>query len=136
MIKNIREGIPVVIEVIKKTLQNDRVIDVIPVNKRRHYLLKTKKGMAYYYLYKRKFFMSFGKIFNFKGIGDSVNEEYMDFARTVKADAFIFLYPKGDVYIAPIQEAYDFARRNDTIRVTKSNEMTYSFPVRMLRSWE
>ena len=135
MIESVRAAIPVAIEVINRTLQEDNVVEVSPLNYNRHYLLTTKKGMRYYMLFKREFFMSFGKIFGFKGIGESVNEEYMHTARRL-ADTFMFVYPDGKVYISPVGEAYNFAKKNETIRKTKSGETTYSFPVKMLRSWK
>lgn len=133
-VENIRQAIPVAIEVINSCLQEDNVVEVSPLNYNRHYLLTTKKGMRYYMLFKREFFMSFGKIFGFKGIGESVNKEYMEIARRL-ADTFVFVYPDGKVYVSPVGEAYNFAIKNDTIRETKSKETTYSFPVKMIRRW-
>lgn len=136
MINNVRQAIPIAIKTINNSLQDDNVVDIDAVNQNRHYILKTKKGMRYYLLFKRKFFMSFGKIFSFKGCGDSVNDEYMDFAKRMEADTFVFVYPEGNVYIAPVQESYDFAMKNDTKRITKSGETTCSFPVKLLRRWK
>lgn len=136
MITTIREAIPKAIECINKAHQNDSVAQVLPFNKHRHYLLITHGGLKYWLLYKRAFFNSFGKIFDYKGVGESINVEWV--ARAIEKDicAFVFVYQKGYVYIVPPNEFRDFGRRNQTIRTTKSGEKTVSVPVSFLRRWK
>jgi len=137
MPKNIRECIPIAIEVIEKNLKT-RVKDIKAINSGRHYILTTDKNLNYYMMFKRAFFNSFGKIFG-RGneVGESINLEYLDYALRWKIDAFLFIYEKGHVYTVPVQEFYDFANNHNTIRKQHNNiEKTASIPIRLLRRWK
>ena len=135
-VSSIREAIPLAVECINKACQNDGVSDIMPANKRRHFFIMTGNGLTYWLLYKREFFKSFGKIFGYKGPGESINKEWVERAiGDYEVTAFIFVYPKGYVYIIPPEELKRFAEENGTIRETKSGETTYSVPVSFLRRW-
>ena len=94
-INGIKEAIPLVRELISRKTQ-DKVVNVIPINKARHYIFVTENGLKYWMLFKREFFLSFGKIFGFKGCGDSVNAEFVGKALNMKIDGFLFVY-KNDI---------------------------------------
>lgn len=113
----------------------DNVIDIKPMNKKRHYLLTTFKGVRYQVLFKRAPFLSFGKIFGFKGCGDSVNSRYIAIAINNKIDGFLFVYQNGRVYYISPMEIFHYGQNFETIRTTKSDERTYSFPIKLLRQW-
>lgn len=133
-IETVGQAMAICIELInKKTF--DRVKDAKRVNKSRHRLLITEKGLRYYVLYKREYFMSFGKIFSLKGIGESINMEYMEFIMYLKTDAILFVHPDGRIYIIPAQEFIDWSDAHETIRRTKAGEITRSVPVNILRRW-
>jgi len=136
VVTNIRQAIPLAVECINKAHQNDSVSDIKPANQKRHYFIMTGNGLTYWLLYKREFFRSFGKIFGYKGCGESINKEWVECAiDNYEITAFIFVYPKGYVYIIPPLEIKKFAENNNTIRKTKSGETTYSVPISFLRRW-
>ncbi len=134
MPENLRQCLLPAIECIKKNTQ-DNVVDVRLFNENRHMMLTTYKGLKYWMLFKRDFFNSFGKIFGLKGVGESINKEWVQTAIDEGIDAFMFVYEKGYVYIVPPKEFKDFAEKSKTIRVTTSGEITYSVPVKLLRRW-
>jgi hypothetical protein len=134
-IDNIQQALPVAIECIQRNVQNDSVAESMPYNQGRHYLLRTKNGLKYWLLYKRDFFKSFGTIFGFKGVGESINREWVEYALAEGTDAFLFIYSSGYCYIVPPKEFKDFAEKNNTVRTLASGEVTYSIPVKLLRRW-
>lgn len=134
MINKISECLKVAVPLISKRTQ-DKVMGVRKINKNRHYCIYTEKHLSYYLLYKRDFFNSFGKIFNLKGCGESINMNFLQYALRNKFDAFLIMYQKGYVYVVPPQEFIDYAIANNTIRETKSGEITASVPLGLLRRW-
>lgn len=138
MIQNIRQAIYPATQCININHQKDWVTEILPANKGRHYFLKTYKGLTYWLLYKRDFFRSFGKIFGYKGLGESINKEWVERAiNKHKITAFIFVYSQGHVYIVPPEEFKKFAEKNNTIRRTNATgEITYSVPISFLRRWK
>jgi len=134
MPESLRQSIPIAIESVEKNTQ-DKVIDVCMINKNRHCLLTTNKHLRYYLLFKRDFFRSFGKIFNKDGLGESINIEYLKFCKQNEIDAILIVYQIGHVYTVPVQEWWDYAQNNNTIRETISEEITMSIPLRLLRRW-
>lgn len=136
MINSLREAMNPAIEVINSNLQTDRIKSVTLFNKDRHMLLTSGKGLKYWLLFKRELFKSFGKIFNYSGPGDSINQEWVTRALKENIAAFVFVYKQGSVYIIPPNELKEFAVMNETIRNTLSGERTMSFPVSFLRRWK
>jgi hypothetical protein len=121
-------------EAIEKKTQ-DKVMDIYPINRERHFVFITEKGMKYQMLYKREFFNSFGAVFGKKGIGESVNKEYVEYALHIGIHNFIFIH--GDkMYMCPVKEFHDWSKANGTIRETSSGETTLSVPVAMLRRFD
>lgn len=114
----------------------DRVTRIYPVNNERQFVFITEKNMRYIQAFKRNFFMSFGKIFNMTGCGESVNQEMIEFAEKENIHNFIFVYENGSTYTIPVSEFKDYAESHETIRITISNEKTYSVPIKMLRPWK
>jgi len=135
-VTTVKECLPVVVGRIFQ--RGDEVKEIIPLNNERHYLLITHKGMKYYLLFKRSFFMKYGEIFKDrgqKGVGESINVEYLKLARDYKVDYILIYYQDGRIYHIDPNTWFDFARRFRTIRTTKDGETTYSIPVSMLRRW-
>lgn len=134
-VNSLRQCLPVAIECIERNTQ-DKVKEVKLFNSDRHIFIVTARGLKYWLLFKREFFLSFGKIFNRKGSGESINEDWVVNAMNKGIDSFIFVYQKGHVYIVPPKEFRDYAEKNNTIRVTIGGEKTYSIPVKLLRRWK
>jgi len=139
MIETEMESARKCINPIKELIENktqDRVTNIFPINNERHFIFVTERGMRYQMIFKRNFFMSFGKIFNLKGIGESVNSEVVQYALDVDIHNFVFVYAEGKVYTIPVREFHDYAVSHNTIRKTVSNENTMSVPIGLLRSWK
>ena len=130
-VENARKWISPVKEMIEIKTQ-DKVIDIYPINNERHFVFKTESGLKYQMIFKREFFNSFGKIFNKKGVGESVNKEYVDYALNKGIHNFIFIHEKH-MYLCNVREFHDWAISNKTIRETASGEVTMSIPVTLLR---
>jgi alpha-tubulin suppressor-like RCC1 family protein len=116
----------------------DKVVQIYPINNEKHYVFVTNKGMVYQLLYKRNFFMSFGKIFADKemvGCGESVNQEMIDYAEENGVHNFLFVYQNGNIYAISVKEFKDYAESHGTIRTTSSGERTFSVPIKLLRRW-
>ena len=113
----------------------DRVVSILSVQQDRQFLFKTEKGLSYIQVFKRNFFMSFGAIFGKKGIGESINEEMIDFAEKNGVNCFLFVYQNGKIYAISVKELKDYAVANGTIRTTSSGERTFSVPITLLRRW-
>jgi len=87
-------------------------------------------------IFKRNFFMSFGKIFGVGGAGESLNEEMVEWALKNSIHSFIFIYENGNAYTIPVTEFHDYAISHGMVRKTdKTGEVTFSIPLRMLRRW-
>jgi len=137
-IDNSRQAVALARILIEKKTQ-DEILGEYPVNNKRHYLITTQKGLKYWMLYKRAFFMSFSKIFpntDFKGPGDSINAEYLGKALNFDIHALIYVYSNGFVYRLNPKEVFDYGHRFGTIRTTKSGERTYSFPLSVEARWK
>lgn len=130
-----REFIPIAIELIEKKTQ-DKVKDVEPVNMERQFLITTDKNMKYLLVYKRNFFMSFGRIFSMRGIGESLNEEIVEYAISKGIHELLFVYHDGMVYAISPQEFKDYATSHKTIRQTASGELTMSVVLSILKRWK
>jgi hypothetical protein len=117
-----------------ETNTQSKVKNIYPINNERHFVFVTESGLKYQMIFKREFFNSFGAIFGKKGVGESVNKEYVQYAMKEEIHNFLFVHEKK-VYMCPVQEFHDYAKNNKTIRITASGETTYSVPVLMLRRW-
>lgn len=137
-IESARRCIPVVQSIIEAKTQ-DRVVKIYPISNERHFIFETEKKMKYYQVFKRNFFMSFGRIFadqGMSGIGESLNEEAVAYAMVQGIHSFIFAYEDGKIYTISVKEFHDYAVSHDTIRKTdKTGEKTYSVPIKMLVRW-
>ena len=129
-VENLLQAIPLVSAALKLKL-NENVHDVRLTNQGRHLLMKTDKA-AYWVLFKREFFMSFGKIFNLEGAGESVNRDIFELAQSQNVARFIFVYPDGKVYSISPQTIVEYMQNYGTKRTTESGEFTYSFSVGLL----
>lgn len=123
-----------------------QVQSVHPTNEGRHCLIKTDSG-NYYVLFKKAFFWSFKSQFpewsekNPTGFGDSINAEFLKFAK--KHDAFLlFCYSNWRIYLITTKKVKELnlLRTQDKVNgyqlpdFSKSreyiNELTYSFPLK------
>jgi hypothetical protein len=122
-----------------ETHTQDKVVSILPVQQERQFVFITDKNLRYVQVFKRNFFMSFGKIFADKGMvgcGESLNREMIEFALMSGIHNLIFIYENGGVYTIPVKEFKDYAESHGTIRTTESGETTYSIPIKMLRPWK
>jgi hypothetical protein len=85
--------------------------------------------------FQREFFNSFGKIFNKKEIGESVNKDLVEWALKNGIHNFLFIH-NGHIYLCPVKEFHDYAIANKTIRTTITNETTMSIPALMLERYK
>jgi hypothetical protein len=131
----IRYAINPVIELINRNAQ-DRVVDLKWINRHRHVLFITEKGLKYHMMFKRRYFMSFGKCLAKEGPGESVNLEMVRWAIERDICAFLFVHPDTHIYMAPVVEVWEYGHDHGTIRQTlKTGEETMSLPVKCLRRW-
>lgn len=133
-ISSARRAINQTKELIESNTQ-DRVVQIYPVNSERQFVFITNNELKYIQVYKRNFFMSFGRIFNKKGIGESINKEMIEFAIENGVHNFLFTYQDSKVYVISVKEFKDYAIANNTIRTTSSGETTFSVPIGLLRRW-
>jgi hypothetical protein len=131
--ENARRWIPKVKEIIELKTQS-KIVKIYPINSERHFVFVTETGLQYQMLFKREFFNSFGKIFNKKGIGESINKEYVEYALNKGIHNFLFIHD-NKIYVCPVKEFHDYAISNKTIRETASGETTFSVPVLLLSRW-
>lgn len=74
--------------------------ETIEINSGRYIICKTDKG-SFLIVYKREFFLTFGKMFKNEGatgIGETINREDLITANRVGVRNLIFVYENGDVY--------------------------------------
>ena len=80
--------------------------------------------------------MKFGVIFNLNGAGESINKSELDKAIEMRVNHLLFVYPDERVYEIDPRKFKNWAEGNKTIRRTqKTNEKTYSVPIRELNKW-
>jgi len=111
-------------------------VNIYGINNDRHFILETDKRMKYQLIFKRDFFRSFGKIFGTTGLGESINEEMVEWALRNYIHNFIFVYENGYAYTIPVNEFHDYAMSHGMVRKTdKTGEITLSCPLKMLKRW-
>lgn len=106
------------------------------VNDNKHCWVETRAGLVYYIVFKREFFMTFGKVFEKegqKGIGESINESCLIKAeKNLGANLILCVYPDGKIYSLTPREWL----RSPLIRETEEKEKTVSVPIGLLRRWK
>lgn len=132
MVSNQNEAVRVVTEVLLKN-RKAKILNLTILNNSKHAIISTDVG-NFYVVFKRDFFNSFGQIFNDKGVGESINEESLEFADKQKAN-LLFVYPDGKIYTISAMLFKKLAKENEWIRKTSTGEETYSIPVRYLTRW-
>jgi hypothetical protein len=133
--ENARRQIPKVKEIIERNT-GDRISNIFPINNERQFILETNTKLKYQMIFKRDFFRSFGKIFGYGGLGESLNEEIIQWALKNGIHNLIFIYENGYAYTIPVNEFFDYSISHGTIRKTeKTGETTMSIPLSMLRRW-
>lgn len=136
--------------------------NVLPVNRGRHMILKPQGGKAptFYVLFKREWMYEFNKLFQrfvrenpeFRGLGESVNREWLLYSLKVGADYLVFVQPDRSLYIIPPLLVKNFVEKYNLIRtqlksndyripdgsesIERINELTYCFPIRLLTRME
>lgn len=61
-----------------------------------------RNGEKIYIVHKKEPFYSFGKIFGIGGAGDSINEEYLEYARSIGCEKAGVEYSNGKKYYASL----------------------------------
>ncbi|MAG76406.1 MAG: hypothetical protein CL811_06550 [Colwelliaceae bacterium] len=117
-------------------IKKETIVKSQYMNNFRHYYLVTSTGTKYYLMYKRDFFYSFGKIFNLKGAGESMNKEFLRFALMNEIDEVIIAYESGKIYSLSPNKWMAYCQDNKTIRETTKGETTCSVPIGLLERWE
>ena len=133
MINSIYEASALVTEKIRE--HGEQIKSIRSANNNRHSIVESSTGKIYWVLFKRGFFMSFGKIFGKDGPGESVNEEVLNDAISYNVDNFLFVYEDGKIYHISPKDVKEYCEANHTTRQTDSGEWTYSFPVKNLVRW-
>jgi len=128
-IDSLKEAVEIANNLIAKKTQ-ERIEHEHYINKGRHCIIRTE-SFTYWALFKREFFLSYGKIFNRKGCGDSINSKYLGMALNMEIDSFLYIYKNGYVYAISPKEIFN----SDRQRTTKSGERTYSFDLPMHKRW-
>lgn len=114
------------------------ILTVNPTNHNRHYYLKiaTKEGvLRLWVMFKRELFLSFGKIFNTEGAGESINHSILKQIVEEGLDKIVVVYESGNIYALEPQQWEWIAYKNRYIRKTESGEVTASVPIGKLERW-
>lgn len=115
--------------------RGEKVRSIRSANNNRHSIIETADGKIFWVLFKRGFFMSFGKIFNKEGPGESINQDVFEDAMLYNTTQFLFVYEDGKVYSISPKDAKEYCDKEHTTRQTNDGEWTYSFPIKMLERW-
>jgi hypothetical protein len=103
-IQNIDAGFHKVLKLIST---REQVLESIPINNGRYYIIKTQEKV-YLVAFKREFFMTFGKKFADKGesgVGETINTENLKQATAhYGATDIMFCYPSGKIYSISISD--------------------------------
>ncbi len=130
-------------------------------NFNRHRLISPPVGSdlpSFYIVFKKGgFFQSFNHYFKqftdeypeFKGLGESINLEFLKVAIAAKASYLIFIHSNGKKYITSTLAVYKFVNKFNLFRtqdrenhykregmITTTRELTATFPILLLESLE
>ena len=130
-------------------------------NFNRHRLMSPAVGAnfpSFYVVFKKSgFFQSFNYYFKsftdkhteFKGLGESINLEWLKVAIAAKADYLVFIHVDGHKYITSTRGVYNFVNKHNLFRtqdrenyyksegmITTTRELTATFPIILLESLE
>lgn len=110
------------------------------VNKGRHAIIYTKKHnqiKVFYLLFKRKFFLTYGKQFNDIGFGESINLEWFKcIEKSDYLEQILFCYKDGTIYFITPEEWRSFVESNNTIRMQHGGEVTTCVRIDILNRWD
>jgi len=99
-----------------------------------------KKGVksALYMLFKRKFFLTYGKRFDDSGFGESINVDcFKQLEKSKTLEKILFVYPDGTVLFASPDSWREFIEKNSTVRLTRATgEATTSVRLDVLDRWD
>lgn len=105
-------------------------------NNGRHSIMKpvNTDEPVFYALYKTDFFNSFNKFYPDEpsGVGESINEEWLNLALDQEVDYLAFIYPTGFAYKISPKLVKKYCESRDLIRTQHDGEVTYVFPVMFL----
>lgn len=133
---------------------------VSPQNKGRHLLIEYQKHGSeryfyFYCLFKHERLHSFNILFKefvnqypeFEGHGESINVEFLEYARRREA-TLLYIYPDGSIYSIESNLVKNFCMKNDLVRTQNReneykieygngqveivNETVYNFPFKLL----
>lgn len=136
-ISSLKEATIKVVEEINDKYETDLVVKSYDVNQARHKLVRTLEGKGFWVVFKRKPFMSFGKIFDieYDGAGESLNKDVVIEGDEKDVNKFLFVYSNGKIYSISPLKFKRYAQEEETIRETSSGETTYSVPMDLLERW-
>ena len=113
----------------------------------RFYVVFKKSGFFQSFNYNFKSFTN--KYPEFKGLGESINLEWLKVAIAAKADYLVFIHVDGHKYIVSTKLVYNFVNKYNLFRtqnrvneyqvnglVNSTRELTASFPIRLLENLE
>ena len=133
---------------------NETWLSVESKNQDRHRLIKVNfedKIKCYYLLFKQAPFYSFDKQFEdskneINGYGESINEEWLNYAISKNCSKIIVVYPNGFIYGIEPKIWKNYAVANNLIRITdaetnqlingnliKASEKIYSIPLKIIK---
>lgn len=104
------------------------------INNGRYIVCETNKG-NFLIVYKREFFLTFGRQFKNEGatgIGETINRDDLRDAISVGVDNIIFVYESGDVYSIRVTDFLNNCFR----RTNKEGKKTLSVSIHELRRFE
>jgi hypothetical protein len=126
-----------------------------PLNHNRHVIIRNQEtGETLYALFKREYFITFGRQFpefarkepSLAGYAESINEENLDLAIRFGAQRVVFVHPDGRAYSTTPNALRAFCTENGLIRTQNKvnsyiregvrtgglQERTYCIPIKLL----
>jgi len=109
-----------------------KISESVPLNHNRYKIIKAEQG-NYLILFKREFFLSFGKIFKSfgeSGAGETINKEDLKYAISNGVRNIIITYPSGNIYSISVE---DFLMHSHERVNEFENKETRSINIKHLR---
>lgn len=127
---------------------------VVSLNQGRHRIYGGRGLPSFYVVFKKDYLRTFNFQFpgfvrdhpEFKGLGESLNVEWLRIARAKKIDWLVFIYPSGDMYVTTPDAMFRFCNKFNLVRSQKRlndfaqiggkslpvSELTYVVPLNFL----
>lgn len=141
---------------------NFKIKDVAYQSKGRHKIYfceKNNRSFSFYLKYDKAWFHSFKYQFpefikehpEYSGFGESLDTQYLIWAKERKIDIIVFVNTEGELYMIQTDKLLDFCQKHKLFRSQKrefsyksqnfsgstqaETEQTYSFPLNILINW-